>query len=116
MDEADNAAQRAAIFKKYGAKAIDDETRYAAALAQERGIRLGVIRSVSDDWTETLPLAATGPIMNQDGSANLGYLLRAIAGEPALQTVDLLKVAWDYKTSLNTLEYAVVALREAILS
>lgn len=115
MDEANTADQRNAMFLKYGAKAIDDETRYAAALAKARGIRFGVLRSVSDDWTETLPLAATGPILNKDGSADLNYLLRAIAAESVFDTVDLGKVAWDNATSLHTLEFALNAVKEAFL-
>lgn len=116
MDEANSAEQRKAIFLKFGAKAIDDESRYAGALAKQRGIRLGVLRSVSDDFTETLPLAATGPIMNADGSADLDYLLRSIATEPIYQTVDLGKVGLDYAKSLATLERALKVVREAFLS
>lgn len=116
LDEADSAAQRAAINAKYGADCIDDEVRYAIAVAQERGIPCVDFRSCSDDWTETLPLAATGAIMNQDGSANLGYLFRSIAAEPAYQTVDLFQIGLDFQKSLSTLEYACNAAREAILS
>lgn len=111
LDEADTASQRAAIFRKYGAMAIDDESRYVAALAAQRRISFGVFRSVSDDWTETLPLAATGAIMNKDGSANIAYLLRSLAQEPAYQTIDLFKVARDYSASLDALEAAAKACR-----
>lgn len=117
LDQADTAAQRAAIFRKCGAQAIDDEARYAVALAQARpGMIVNEIRSCSDDWTESLPLAATGPIMNKDGSANLDYLFRSIAAEPAYETVDLGKIGIDYATSLSTLETALIAARDAILA
>ena len=117
LDEADSAGQRAAIFQKYHASAIDDEVRYAVALAALRpGLMVNDFRSCSDDWTETLPLAATGAIMNANGSANIPYLLRSIAAEPAYETVDLFKIGMDFQRSLSTLEYACEAAKEAVLS
>jgi hypothetical protein len=117
LDEADSAAQRAAMFRKYGAQAIDDEARYAVALATQRpGLLVNDFRSCSDDWTETLPLAATGPIMNADGSADLNYLFRAIATEPAYQTIDLAKVGIDYGKCLSTFETALNAVKNVFLT
>lgn len=110
LDQADTAPQRAVMFKSTGARAIDDESRYVAALAAQRQISFGVLRSVSDDWTETLPLAATGAIMNKDGSANLDYLLASLAKQPG-QIPQLLKIAADFKTSLDTLGAAAAACR-----
>jgi adenosylhomocysteine nucleosidase len=115
LDEADSAPQRAAIYKKYGAMAIDDESRYVAALAARRRISFGIFRSVSDDWTETLPLAATGAIMNKDGSANIDYLLASLARQPG-QVPQLLKIAKDYSTSLDALEAAAKACRAVFSS
>ena len=105
MDEADNVLQRAAILAKYRAWAIDDESRYAAAFAAERSIAFNIFRSVSDDWSETLPLAATGAIMNSDGSANIDYLLASLAKQPG-QIPQLLQIAGDFRKSLDTLEAA----------
>lgn len=116
LDEADSASQRTAMFRKYHVNAIDDEARYAVALAQQRGIACNDFRSCSDDWTESLPLAATGAIMNADGSANISYLLRSLATEPAYQTIDLFKVGLDFKTSLDTLEYALNVVKGDFLS
>ena len=117
LDEADSAGQRAAIFRRYHASCIDDEVRYAVALAQERrGLLVNDFRSCSDDWTETLPLAATGAIMNADGSADIPYLLRSIAEEPAYETVDLFKIGVDFQKSLDTLEFSCNAAKAAILS
>lgn len=111
LDQANTAPQRAVIFKKYGAQAIDDEARFAVAEAQRRGIACNDFRACSDDWTETLPLAATGAIMNKDGSADMDYLFRSIAAEPAYETVDLGKVGIDYATSLSTFETALNAVK-----
>ncbi len=48
--------------------------------------------------------------MNKDGSANLDYLLRAIATEPLYQTIDLFEVASDYNWSLASLRAAGLAI------
>jgi hypothetical protein len=117
LDEADSTSQRAAIFRKYHTNAIDDEARYAVALAKERpGLLVNDFRSCSDDWTESLPLAATGAIMNADGSADIPYLLRSIASEPLYQTLDLFKIGVDFKTSLDTLEFALNATKGVFLT
>lgn len=110
FDEADSAQQRADMFAKYGTMAIDDESRYAAALAASRAIAFNVLRSVSDDYSETLPLAATGAIMNKDGTANIGYLLWSLGQNNAPDSVSLFKVALDFKKSLDALEVAAKAV------
>ena len=120
LDEANAVGQRMALYKKYGTDAIDDETRYVAAEAARRGVPFNVIRPLSDDYRETLPLAATGPIMNADGGADIDYLLRSIAIDPGQViarsgvTVSLLQVARDYGTSLDALGIVAAALSELI--
>jgi hypothetical protein len=114
MDEADSQIQRAAMFKKYGAHAIDDETRYVVAEAAARNIPFNVVRPLSDDWTETLPLSATGAIMNKDGSADIEYLLRSLGQNQGLDSVSLFRVATDYSKSLNALEAVAKALTDLI--
>jgi len=110
LDESDTVTQRAALYAKYGAWAMDDETRYAVALAQQRKIGFGVLRAVSDDWTETLPLAATGAILNKDGTANISYLIASLAKQPE-QIPQLFKIARDFVTSLQALKAAATACR-----
>ena len=120
LDEADSMDQRAAIFKKYGAMAIDDEARYAVALAQLRhssgsinGLMVNDARACSDDWNSNLPLAATGAVMNADGTTNLSYLFKAIAQEPLSDTIDLFAVAADFVKSLATLEIGLNVIKSA---
>lgn len=120
MDTADTTPQRAALYAKYHCRAIDDETRYAIGFVQQmaiirRTIQVNVLRSCSDDFSETLPLAARGAIMNADGSANLSYLLKTLATEPLYQDVDLFKVATDAYYSLSTLEYTLRKIPQEIL-
>jgi hypothetical protein len=86
------------------AMAIDDETYYAALFCQQHGILLNVARSISDDSTETLPLAARGAIMTAMGSVNYEYLITELLTEPVAQTLDLPKIAMDYNASLATLQ------------
>lgn len=117
LDQADTRGQRAAIFKKYGAHAIDDEAQFAVAEARRRGIPCNDLRSCSDDWTETLPLAARGPIMNCDGSPNVGYLLSELFVHGTLSDdIDLIKLGMDFGKSLDTLETALTVAKEAVLS
>jgi hypothetical protein len=109
LDEADTADQRAAIFRKYPThpQAIDDESRYTVALATARKIECLVVRPLSDDWSETLPLEARGAIMNSDGSANVAYLLRTFR---LVDTRALLQIAADYEQSLDALEAVAKAI------
>lgn len=114
FDEADTSGQRAAMFKKYGAHAIDDETRYVVAEATRRNIPFNVVRPLSDDWSETLPLSATGAIMNKDGSANIDFLLRSLGQDQGQDSVSLFRVAIDYGRSLDALEKVAKALSNLI--
>jgi len=115
MDQGDTARQRAALFSQTGAWAIDDESLAVAKFAAQRGLRFAIMRAVSDDFSETLPLAARGTIMNADGSANIAYLLREIASEPLFATLDLAKIAADFNASLASLQAAAPALLQALI-
>ena len=114
FDEADTKEQRAFLFKRYGVHAIDDESRYVVTEAVRRGIPFNVVRPLSDDWRETLPLSSTGPIMNKDGSANIDYLLRSIGQDQGQDSVSLFQVATDYGKSLDALEALAKALADLI--
>ena len=110
MDEADTAPQRADLLAKTWAWGIDDETHAAALFCKERGLALNVLRFCSDDYSETLPLAARGAIMNADGSANIEYLLQELASEGIIQDADLFKIAADFNSSLAALQQATQAI------
>jgi hypothetical protein len=115
LDEADTVPERAAMFAKYGAQIIDDESRYVAAEAARRNIAFNIFRSLSDDYQETIPLAATGAIMNADGSANISYLLGSLAKDPS-QIPLLFQVAKDFKTSLDALTNTATAVSGLFVS
>jgi hypothetical protein len=110
MDLADTGGQRAAIYKATKALAIDDETYSVAVFCKENGIPFNVCRSISDDASETLPLAARGSIMNADGSVDIAYLIQELQKESILRTLDLVTIAADYFASLDTLQAAATAL------
>ncbi len=118
MNEANEANQRAAMFAKYGAHAIDDESRFVIAEAQRRGIPFNVLRSVSDAWNDNLPLLAVGSIMNADGSPNIPYLLSALGqnqdvdGQPS---ESVFTVAMHYGQSLQALTNLVGVLAPIIM-
>jgi hypothetical protein len=116
QNEANDPAQRAALYAKYGAEAIDDELRFVVAEAQRRGIPFNSVRPLSDDYRAKLPLLATGNIMNADGSPNLAYLATALGEDQGDGSESVFKVFADYKRSLDALEDLAQALAALISS
>jgi hypothetical protein len=114
FDEADTVGQRAAMFKKYGTHAIDDESRYVVAEAVRRKIPFNVVRPLSDDYRDTLPLMARGKIMNPDGSANIPYLFSALGQDQGNGAESVFTVAANYHKSLEALEALAKALASLI--
>jgi len=114
QNEANDPGQRAALFAKYGAHAIDDELRFVVAEAQRRGIPVNSARPLSDDYSAKLPLLATGKIMNPDGSPNLAYLATALGEDQGEGSESVFQVAADYKRSLDALEALAKALAPLI--
>ena len=107
-ERADTVEERAALFAKTGAWAIDDETRAVAEAARKRNVPYCAIRAVSDDASMTLPLAAR-QALGPDGNLNLGAFLAALASNP-LQVVDLVKIAGDFGKALDSLRRAATVL------
>ena len=114
LNEANEVPQRAAIYSKYGAHAIDDETRFVVADAQRRDIPFNVFRSVSDASDDNLPLLAIGDIMNPDGSPNLAYLAAALGQDQGPNAESVFSVAFHYGQSLRALEAMANALAQII--
>lgn len=114
FDEADTVDQRAAMFKRYGTHAIDDESRFVVAEAVRRKVPFNVVRPLSDDYRDTLPLMARGKIMNSDGSANLAYLFAALGQDQGEGAESVFTVAANYRRSLEVLEALAKALAGVI--
>jgi hypothetical protein len=104
FNESNMKAQREHIhaISANHALAMSDETRFAAALAQRRGIEFGVWRVMSDVWPTTLPPAARGAILNSDGSVNIIDLATSLATDPE-QIQALIKLAKDGIASIEAL-------------
>jgi hypothetical protein len=115
-NEANDPAQRSALFATYGAEAIDDELRFVVAEAKARDIPFNSVRPLSDDYRAKLPLLATGNIMNPDGSPNIAYLLSALGQDQGEGSESVFKVIDDYRQSLDALEAVAKALADLIAS
>ena len=108
FNTADTPAQRKAIFDKTGAWVIDDETYMVAQFAKSRGIPFAAMRSCSDGYNDTVPLAARNAL-NPDGSSNLESVLASLAQDPG-QVFNLIKIGEYYNTSLSELRTAALTV------
>jgi nucleoside phosphorylase len=104
FNQADTPEQRAALFAKYGAYVIDDESAAVAQFTKERGIAFTAMRSISDGALDTVPPAARNAL-NVDGSADIPEVLDSVFADSA-QLPDLIKMADQYYESLDTLRRA----------
>jgi hypothetical protein len=116
QNEANDTTQRAALYAKYGADAIDDELRFVVAEAQRRNIPFNSVRPLSDDYRSNLPLLATGKIMNPDGSPNMAYLATALGQDQGADSESVSKLMSDYSRSLDALEAVAKVLAGLIAS
>ena len=76
FDLADNPKDRARLFRQTGAWCIDDEDCAVGETAALRNIPFIIFRAVSDDWRQTVPVAAKVALA-PDG----GYDVAALAAE-----------------------------------
>jgi len=72
---------KAALHGSSGAVAVDMESHIAARFAARHGLKLAVIRAISDGADHALPLAAQRG-MKPDGSMDIGAVLAALARDP----------------------------------
>ena len=77
----ENAEAKAALYQSSGALVVDMESAVAARFAAQRGVRLAVLRVISDDAAHTLPPAA-GVAMRPDGGIALGRILWSVVKNP----------------------------------
>jgi hypothetical protein len=111
FNQADDPAQRAALFKATTAWIIDDETLAVAQFARVRGISFQMMRSVSDGANDTVPPAARNAL-NSDGSSNIEEVLVSVAADPA-QLPDLIRIGEEYYQSLAELRTAAIMIGPA---
>lgn len=91
---ANSVEQRKSLWTASGAEVIDDESYYVLQVSLKRKIPWTIVRVISDDWKMNLPPAATGLVMNPDGSANTAYVMQQIEKDP-WQVPALVQLALD---------------------
>jgi adenosylhomocysteine nucleosidase len=106
--EADTPEQRKLLLDRTRARAsvIDDESLAVARLALERGLKMVVLRVVSDDYQDTIPSIARVAV-KRDGSLDTRAALDWLSQNPTeLNTV--MGLAAKFKRSLAVLEAAAI--------
>jgi hypothetical protein len=98
---ASTPSQRADLFSKYRGIVIDQESYKLAKLATTHKIPFIVIRSVSDDYSMTLPSVVSNAI-NLDGSINYLNVIGSIIKNP-FQVNSLISVSKFFNTSIQSL-------------
>jgi adenosylhomocysteine nucleosidase len=101
----DTPAERDHLHSAMRAWTVDDESVAVARLAASRGIPFAVVRSVSDDYLETVPPASKNAT-NPDGTSNVDAVLNALKQHPE-QIFDLIKIGFNFERALGTLRGAV---------
>jgi hopanoid-associated phosphorylase len=97
-----SVAAKAALFEASGgALAVDMESQVAARFAARRGLRLAVLRVISDDAAHALPSAAL-VAMKPDGGVALGRVLWSLAKNP-LQLPALIRTGRDSSKAFKRL-------------
>ena len=86
-------AAKAALYREFGAPAIDLESGAVAAAAAARGLPFAVLRAVADPAERDLAPAALIPLKG-DGGINLAAILRSVARRPG-QIPGLIGLARD---------------------
>lgn len=100
-DIIDSAEQKAALFQKYGAVAVDMESHGAARAAAEAGVPFLAIRAIADPADRALPKAALGAVA-PDGSTRVLKTLGAALRDPK-QFPDLMKLGAESAAATKTL-------------
>ena len=95
------AREKAALFERYGALAVDMESHGAARAARAFGIPFAAIRAIADPAGCALPPAALHAVA-PDGGARIFSVLMECAKEPG-QLPALLRLGADSRTALKTL-------------
>jgi hopanoid-associated phosphorylase len=101
-------ADKAALFAKTGALAVDMESLAVARAAQEAGMPFGVIRAVADPAHHTLPPAALVGL-NEKGEPAIGPVLRSLARSPR-QLPALMLIALDTRRAMQALLGSLTAV------
>ncbi|PTS74141.1 phosphorylase, partial [Sphingomonas sp. HMWF008] len=103
-----SAAEKAALYAKTGAIAVDMESHIAARVAERHNLPFAILRTISDTADHALPPAALVG-MKPDGGVALGAVLASVARNPA-QLPALIRTGRDAGAAFASLRRAVAAL------
>jgi adenosylhomocysteine nucleosidase len=101
-------ASKAQLWQQSGAISVDEESEGAAEWAAANGLPFGMMRSISDNQSFSLPPLATTAV-NSDGTWNIQNIEAALEQDPG-QVPSLLEMAWDAITSFSSLDTARAAV------
>lgn len=102
------AGDKAALFARTGAAAVDMESHVAARLAALHGLPFAALRVVADPAQRTLPPAALVG-MRPDGTTDIGAVLRSLGREPR-QLFGLVRTGLDAQAAFSALKASRRAL------
>jgi hopanoid-associated phosphorylase len=103
-----NAAQKAALFERTGALAVDMESHLAAQAAKDRGLPFIAIRTISDGAQRALPPAARDAL-RPDGSLDGVRIARSLLKRPQ-QIPALIRTGRESERAFATLVRVRAAL------
>jgi len=95
------AADKAELYRRTGADAVDMESHVAARLAASNGLPFAALRVVADPAERAIPPAALAG-MRHDGSTDIGAVLRSLGGRPG-QLPGLIRTALDARAAFRGL-------------
>lgn len=98
--------QRAELFTKYGAIAVDEESDAVAELAAAYKIPFIVVRCVSDGPYDRLPPIVN--CLNDDGSINLWSAFTSLVSHP-LQIGSIIRTGVDFNKAISVLKRYYIA-------
>ena len=103
-----STAEKAALYARTGALAVDMESHIAARVAARHGLPFAILRTISDTADHALPPAALIG-MKPDGGMALGAVLASLARDPA-QLPALIRTGRDAGAAFAGLSRALRAL------
>jgi adenosylhomocysteine nucleosidase len=109
---ADTVERKTALFRRFRAAAIDNESHLVAAAAAAARIPFLVLRAVADPAARALPPAALVGL-DDEGRPALSPVLRSLFARPG-QLPALVAIALDTRRALRALRRAAPALAAAL--
>lgn len=101
---ANTPKERLALYDKYQAWCIDDESLAVAQFALKHKLAWNIVRNVSDAWNDNVNI--TAGLLNSTGNVDIWNVIKAFATDPE----DMIKIWRNYNLSNAELGVAAVQL------